>query len=254
MEEFRESLKVNLNEKKEEKLTEEQAREIYKRYVAEQQEQFIAFINYLNQYLNKLKEQNEVLKNVQLRARIKATKSALKNYEIKALNDVFGIEFVCENEEGLKMLQNEMSRILNVTRIKVHNKKNGYKAVHYSYTMKQELVNKLNILLEQKGIKPVGWDLFPLIEIQYKTSNVFGEANLGKANYQKYKHVKKAQLKRIKQLYESGELAVGELIPYMWMSNSIDGKMKKLSTEEILRKMYPTLDITNNNNKNEIER
>ena len=122
MEEFRESLKVNLNEKKEEKLTEEQARDIYKRYVAEQQEQFIAFINYLNQYLNKLKEKYEVLKNVQLRARIKATKSALKNYEIKALNDVFGIEFVCENEEGLKMLQNEMSRILNVTRIKVHNK------------------------------------------------------------------------------------------------------------------------------------
>lgn len=60
MEEFRESLKVNLNEKKEEKLTEEQAREIYKRYVAEQQEQFIAFINYLNQYLNKLKEKYEV--------------------------------------------------------------------------------------------------------------------------------------------------------------------------------------------------
>lgn len=99
MEEFRESLKVNLNEKKEEKLTEEQAREIYKRYVAEQQEQFIAFINYLNQYLNKLKEKYEILKNVQLRARIKATKSALRNYEIKALNDVFGIEFVCEKKK-----------------------------------------------------------------------------------------------------------------------------------------------------------
>ena len=42
------------------------------------------------------------------------------------------------------------------------------------------------------------------------------------------------RLKRIKQLYESGKLAVGELIPYMWMSSSIDGKMKKLSTEELL--------------------
>lgn len=254
MEEFRESLKVNLDKKQEEKLTEEQAREIYKRYVEEQQEQFIAFINYLNQYLNKLKEQNEVLKNVQLRARIKATKSALKNYEIKALNDVFGIEFVCENEEGITILQDEMKKILNVTRIKVHNKNNGYRAIHHSCTMKKKLVEKLNILLEQKGIKPVGMDLFPLIEIQYKTSNVFGEANLGKANYQKYKHIEEEQLKRIKQLYESGKLAVGELIPYMWMSSSTDGKMKKLSTEEILRKMYPGLNIVENDNKNEIER
>ena len=32
----------------------------------------------------------------------------------------------------------------------------------------------------------------------------------------------------------------------MWMSSSIDGKMKKLSTEEILRKMYPGLNITDN--------
>lgn len=243
MEEFKKNLKVNLDEKQEEKLTEEQARKIYEKYVDEQQEQFITFINYLNQYINKLKEQNEVLKNVQLRARIKSTRSALRNYEIKALNDVFGIEFVCENEEGLTILQNEMNRILNVTRIKMHNKNNGYKAIHHSCTMKKELIKKLNILLEQEGVKSVGWDLFPLIEIQYKTSNVFGEANLGRANYQRYKHIEDAQLRRIEQLYKSGKLAIGEIIPYMWMSSSIDGKMKRLSTEEILRKMYPTLNI-----------
>lgn len=243
MESFKESLKVNIYEVQEEKLTEEQAKKFYQDYVAKQEKQFVVFINYLNQYIKKVKKESNLIANIQIRARIKTVGSALKNYKIKALNDVFGVEIVCENEEDLKILQDRLEEILNVTKIKIHNKSNGYRAIHHSCTMKNELINTLNTILNEKGIKSVNDDLFPLIEVQYKTSSVYGEANLGKANHQIYKKVEASQVKKIEQLYQRKQLKVGDNIPCMWISDLNDNEMKKMTTEEILRCMYPSIQL-----------
>lgn len=243
MESFKEDLKVNLYKEQGEKLTEEQAKRLYEEYVAKQEKQFVVFINYLNQYIKKVKKESDILANIQIRARIKTVGSAMKNYKIKALNDVFGVEIVCKNEEDLEKVQDRVEEILNVTKIKIHNKSNGYKAIHHSCIMKKELINVLNNILNEKGIKTVNDDLYPLIEVQYKTSSVYGEANVGKANHQIYKKIEENQVKKIEQLYQKKQLKVGDNIPYMWISDLNDNEMKKMTTEEILKSMYPSIQL-----------
>ena len=83
-EEFRAKLKVTpINER--EKISE------YNRFVAEQEKPFILFINSINKYINKLRKKGILSNFLEVRARIKASSSALRNDETKALDDVFGM-------------------------------------------------------------------------------------------------------------------------------------------------------------------
>lgn len=243
MENFKESIKVNLEETK---LTEREARQTYEKYVLEQQEQFVLFINYLNQYINSLREQGIISPFLKFYARVKATNSALKNYEKKALDDIFGIEFICATDEEIKILQEKLEPLLKSHKIKIHNKENGYKAIHHSCSIKQEIRDELTKKMENKS--KVKQETFPVIEVQYKTIGVYYEAVYGKASHEKYKDTKLPQLQL---LYDNDCLTVGEYIPYMWISNADTDNVRELSTEEVLRKMYPSLKLGGNKAKKE---
>lgn len=239
MDNFKDSLKVDIKDNvQEEKLTDRQARRTYEQFVNRQEEQFLIFINYLNKHINELREDGLISPFLEFRARIKATNSALKNYKEKALDDVFGIEFICATSNEIKVLQKDLEKILNVHKEKRHDKKNGYKAIHNSCSMKNDVIDQLNNVLESQGKEKRLNEEFPMVEVQYKTIEVFYEANYGTASHEKYKGVIVSQLQ---QLYDEGMLTVGEYIPYMWISDPSNDDMRELSTEEVLKKTYPSL-------------
>lgn len=232
MTDFKESIKVDL---KTIQLTQEEAKETYEIYVREQEEQFILFVNYLNQYINGLKAQGIISPFLKFYARIKATNSALKNYEKKALDDIFGIEFICATAEEIEILQQALEPILKIHKIKMHDKENGYKATHHSCSIKKERKEELC-----KKAKEGRCDKFPAMEIQYKTIEVYYAAVYGSASHEKYKDTKLPQLQA---LYDSGNLAIGTDIPHMWISKADTDNARKLSIEETLKKMYPSLKL-----------
>lgn len=239
MTDFKESIKVDLSAVQ---LTQEEARQTYEQFVTEQQSQFVLFVNYLNQYINELKAQGIISPFLKFYARIKATNSALKNYEKKALDDIFGIEFICATDEEIEILQKALEPILRIHKVKIHDKENGYKATHHSCSIKPETKELLKQRIERKKN-----DKFPAIEVQYKTIEVYYAAVFGSASHEKYKDTKLPQLQA---LYDSGNLVVGTDIPHMWISKADSDNARKLSTEEILRKMYPSLKLKQERNKN----
>lgn len=229
---FKERIKVSVKEKK---LTKREAKETYEKFIDIQQKQFIIFINYLNRYINELREQGIISPFLKFYARIKTTNSALENCERKALDDVFGIEFICSTEREIEVLQQMLEKIIKVHKIKLHDKENGYKAVHHSCSIKDETIEQL-----EKGIWKREYSGFPVVEMQYKTIQVYWEAVSGRASHEKYKDTKIPQLQ---ELYDKGKLKEGEDIPHMWISNADKDNVRSLSTKEILRKMYPSLQL-----------
>lgn len=239
MEDFRKRIKVDIKERR---LTQEEARRTYENYVREQEEQFIAFMNYVNQYINELKEQGIISPFLKFYARIKATNSALKNYEKKALDDVFGMEFICSTEQEIEIVQQVLESILKIHKVKVHDKENGYKAIHNSCSIKPEIRSKLDKKTGEGKDKK-----FPVIEVQYKTVEVYYAAVFGSASHERYKDT---QLPQLQDLYDSDELEVGTDIPHMWISKADTDDARKLSMEETLKKMYPSLRIKQERGQN----
>lgn len=237
---FKESMKVDL---KTTRLTQEEARKIYETFVQGQQDGFIAFVNCLNKYINGLKAQGIISPFLKFYARIKATNSALKNYEKKALDDIFGIEFICATNEEIEILQHELEPILRTHKIKTHDKANGYKATHHLCTIKKETKEVL-----KKRMKEIESDKFPVMELQYKTIEVYYTAVFGTASHEKYKDT---QLPQLQILYDSGKLQEGTDIPHMWISKVDTDDARKLSMEETLKKMYPSLRLKQEQNKQE---
>lgn len=244
MKDFRESLKVNIQLKEEEEPTEREIRRKYERFVLDREEQFIKFINYLNRYINQLRKEGIISHGLVYRARIKAANSALKNYGKKAVDDIFGIEFICETEEEILELQKQINLILLIHKEKKHKKENGYEATHCSYSMSENLIDELNNIFESQGQERKERESFPRIEVQYKTAQVDFNANFGLASHEKYK---KVEVARLQQLFDSNCLTLGEYIPYMWVSNPYGDNMRELTKEEVLRKMYPSLKLQKKN-------
>ena len=249
MQKFKESLKIDIKTKEEEKLNERKIRRKYEKFVLDREEQFIAFINYLNRYINKLRKDEVISSDLVIRARIKATNSALRNYGKKAVDDIFGIEIICKNEETILETRKYINLILLTNKEKKHKKENGYEATHCSCSINQKLIDELNTIFEKNGKNRKEPESFPKIEVQYKTTEVDFNANFGLASHEKYK---KIEVNRIQQLYDNNCLTLGEYIPYMWISNPTGDDMKELSKEEILRKMYPSLKLKEENENKKI--
>lgn len=233
MNNFREKLKVR-------DLNDREARQTYEKFVLEQEEQFILFINYLNQYINELKKKEIISKSFRFYARVKATNSALKNYNKKALDDVFGIECICATEREISILQQLLERLVKTHKIKPHNKENGYKAIHHFCSIRKEVIDRLNEILVRQKKEEKCEEQFPTVEIQYKTEEVYHKAISGTASHEKYKDTK---LPQIQALYDANILTVGEYIPYMWVSNPKEDDAIEMTIEEVLKKMYPSLKI-----------
>ena len=230
--EFRERIKVSVP-------TEREKATAYNKFIIDQQNPFILFINYINKYMNGLREMGIISNFLEIRARIKTSKSAFQNDQKKTLDDIFGMEFVCATEREAKVARAHMEQLVTTIRSKKHNKKNGYKAEHCVCTPTRAIIDKLN--LEQNI--PYFDELFPVIEMQFKTIAVDYEANYGRASHETYK---REDMKEIQNLYNSGKLIPGIYIPYMWVSDLESNKMRELTTEETIKKMYPSLKLRDN--------
>ena len=115
------------------------------------------------------------------------------------------------------------------TRSKLHNKPNGYRAKHESYSIK-----------ENPNVDVSEWDLkrpdVPVVECQFKTIAV--ELN-PKASHHDYKKVNRQE---IQKMLESKTLEIGRNIPRMWVSR--ENGITELSYKEIIQRIYPFVDTT----------
>ena len=245
MNEFKESL--NPENFRSTPLSEREARRTYERFVIDQEEQFILFINYLNQYINHLRDLGKITPHLAFYARVKATNSAYQNHiDSKTLDDVFGIEILATSEEEYKTLMEEIEsspeaiHLLKVHHTKNHDKENGYKAEHHACSIEPQLVDTLNNLLGRKGNSKISDQLFPLIEFQYKTFEVYYQGNFGTASHEQYKNT---EIQQIQALYDADLLTVGEYIPTMWVSDPYSDNVRELNSRDVLKKMYPSLKL-----------
>lgn len=210
----------------------------YNKFVIDQQNSFILFINYINKYINELREKGIISNFLEIRARIKASNSAFQNDEKKMLDDIFGMEFVCATEKEIKVVRDHIGKFVSTIRNKKHNKDNGYKAIHSVCVPTEQTIEKLNSIQDDNYHA----DFFPVIEMQFKTIAVDYEGNYGRASHEKYKGT---DIKEIQRLYNSGKLVPGMYIPYMWVSDAENDKMRELTLEEAIKKIYPSLKIKN---------
>lgn len=251
-ENFKKNLKVELIPKVAD-ITEREARRSYEKFVMGQEEPFINFLNYLNQYMNQLKDKGVISPFLQFRARIKSPISAIKNDGRKSLDDIFGIEIICATDEEIEEAKKALEEIATKPDFqgkeeKTIKKDNGYEAIHCFYVLNDETIQQINQKAKEKNQQEYPKELFPAMEVQYKTIKVFYEANYGTARHDQYKGVNEEE---IQKLYDMGQLVLGERLPYMWISDENSDKVRELSTNEVLKKMYPFLKLKT---KEEIEK
>ena len=245
MNEFKESLNPENYETT--PLSEREAIRTYEKFVIDQEDQFILFINYLNQFINHLRDLGSITPHLAFYARVKATNSAFKNHiDKKALDDVFGIEILATSEAEYRTLMEEIesspevAHLLKVHHTQSHNKENGYKAEHHICSLEPKLVETLNALAGRTKKTKISDQFFPIIEFQYKTFDVYYEGNFGSASHEEYKNT---DIKQIQALYDADLLTVGEYIPTMWVSDPYNDTVRELSSREVLKKMYPSLKL-----------
>lgn len=207
-----------------------QKEKMYLNFVKEQEQGFIRFINYVYEIIETLKAKAIISPFIEIRARIKDTDSAIKNNSNnKILDDVFGIEIICACEEEIHKIKSELEKTLKSTRKKFHDKSNGYKAWHESYsaiTTENDELNKWK--LSDNDV--------PVVECQYKTIEV--ELN-PEASHHDYKKVNKEEVQR---KLECGTLKIGKQIPKMWVSR--ENGFHELEYKEIIQRLYPFVDVT----------
>lgn len=201
---------------------------LYYSFVSSQEKGFIRFMDYIFNTINTLKQKAKISPYVEIRARIKNFESAYKNYSNeRLLDDVFGMEIICYDENEINTIKNELEKDLKSTRTKIHNKQNGYKASHMSYSAKNKKSE------EKWGLSEID---VPAVECQFKTIAV--ELN-PEASHHDYKRVNKFEAQK---LLEEKALIIGKDIPRMWISS--DGGMRELEYKEIIQKIYPFVDVT----------
>lgn len=201
---------------------------LYNEYVEEQRKGFIAVMNFINDEINNLIDEGKISEFIQIRARIKAIASALMNDHTKALDDVFGMEIITATEEEYDTIIRHLIPYMDKTKAKNHDKPNGYKAKHKYWTFKEDKMENLD--------GDFNYEInIPMIEFQFKTSEVQVKANIGSANHEDYKGEKRED---IQKKYDEGGFGIFNT-PYMWVSDN--RKMVLLSKEETLKKIYPFL-------------
>lgn len=226
-----EDYKVNINDETQ-KIADRVNREnIYIKFIDSQEQGFMRFINYINSTVDILKQKAKVSPFIEIRARIKDISSALKNYDHnKMLDDVFGVELICANEKELKVIKEELEKYFKSTRHKSHDKPNGYRAEHESYSVKDNVQDEL---IDQYKLKE---NDVPVVECQFKTIAV--ELN-PEASHHDYKKVNKEE---VQAKLETQALTIGRDIPKMWVSR--ENGINELSYKEIIQRIYPFVDIT----------
>lgn len=226
--ELTEEQKNNLRRIEETKRNEMQDLYEYNKYVMQQQKQFEKIMFFINDLINELKDYGEISEYTEVRARIKAPKSALNNDSIKTLDDTFGMEVITVTEHETEIVMKKIQKLMSVQKAKDHDKSNGYKAKHRIMTFRKEELGRL-------GMEEEMYDVVPMIEFQFKTFETLMRCLKGAAEHTIYKGEQKD---KVQEKYDNNKFDVFE-VPTMWVSKN--GEMRMLTLEETLKKMYPFL-------------
>lgn len=134
---FKENLKVPLNEQDEQKIRKIDA---YRIFISEAMPGYISFMEAINHTITEL-EAEGVIGKTSLKTRVKALNSALFNTEQKELDDIFGFDIVAQNERDKEILMLIIHNLFVSKYLiqKNHNKSNGYFAHHCTGAVKKNL-------------------------------------------------------------------------------------------------------------------
>lgn len=134
---FRDNLKTIPSQEDEDKKRKIDA---YKEFLTEAMPGYIAFMEAMNHTITEL-ELEGIIGKAELKTRVKAINSALINTEEKTLDDIFGFEFITENERDKEILMLIIHNLFvqKYVRQKNHNKSNGYFAHHCTGAVKLQL-------------------------------------------------------------------------------------------------------------------
>lgn len=103
----------------------------YKNFIEAQGEEFLKFAEAYIRCIE-IARKNELVGNIQLKARIKDFSSSYVNTNFKMLDDMFGIEIVTATEEEKEMFILFNHLIYRIQNDKIYNKLNGYRAYHFT--------------------------------------------------------------------------------------------------------------------------
>lgn len=205
---------------------------LYSDYVTTQKRGFVEVIRIVDDLISELQDNGELTGYVKINARIKSTESALRNddKEDKTLDDVFGIEILAGNEKALRKIVNKLEECMRVRKEKIHDKDNGYKAMHRIMDLTREIYERIS-----KGRVP--YTQVPLVEFQFKTFEVKENATSGPANHWEYKGETKEQMQ---EMYDRNEFNEHNL-PIMYTVEN--HRIRILDKQETIRELYPFLKL-----------
>lgn len=207
---------------------------LYSDFTTIQKRGFVEIIRLVDKCIEHMQNNGELTGYVKINARIKSASSALKNDDEmnKTLDDVFGIEIIAGTREALKKIIETLYKYMNVSKERVHNKKNGYSAIHKTMDIKKEIWEKIN----RFGIS---YDEFPMIEFQFKTFDVKEKSISGPATHWQYKGETKEE---IQKMYDNNEFNEYNL-PIMYTVEN--HKIRILNKQETIKELYPFVKVRN---------
>lgn len=180
--------------------------------------------------IQKMKEASLISGDVKVTGRLKSFKSASENYKKKAIDDCFGIRIIANKPEDLEAIRKEIENIFVVEKTKNHREKSktGYNAVH-------QMVHIDNRYINENHLNP---NIFPIIEIQYWEEELERMCISGELSYSKYK---KRDVTKIAQQYKENPYYIYENLPIYYEING--NSLRRLSKEETLIKIYPEIEL-----------
>lgn len=304
---FRKDLRYEMDENKKQ-LSEEL--DAYRMHVSENIPGYILFMEALNELITGL-EAKQIIGKTQIKSRVKAAKSAVKNSREKGLDDIFGFNIITQSERDKEILMLIIHNLFvrKYIQEKTYDKSNGYKAHHCIGAVKtkitgEEIKGLEDHILQSKTYKPkeeyrdssskkrrelgkkgvleqvdrypilraeilqngelsgnlqnafadalLFLDAYllpgtetrinmPVMEVQFKTSEVEKDATCGRAKHMNYKKINPEQISKD---YMSRKLVRGIDFPFRFFRNMDNGRMELESTKETLISMWPFLEET----------
>lgn len=154
---FRKDLRYEMDENKKQ-LSEEL--DAYRMHVSENMPGYILFMEALNELVTGL-EAKKIIGKTQIKSRVKAAKSAVRNSREKELDDIFGFNIITQSERDKEILMLIIHNLFvrKYVQEKTYDKSNGYKAYHCVGAIKtkitgEEIEGLEEHILQSKTYKP----------------------------------------------------------------------------------------------------
>lgn len=200
----------------------------YENEIEEKKGGFELIARIIGYTIYKMKMEGLLEQDVEVWGRLKSFKSAYENYQKKAIDDCFGIRIIAQNDSDLEKVRKQIEKLFVVDQTKDHRKKSAskYNAIH-------EMVHLDSSFISAHNMKE---ELTPAVEIQYWNNELEEMCETGEISYSKYKH---KDMKRIQELYDENPFEVYKNLPTYYAIRG--NRIRILSEEETLRKLYPDL-------------